>query len=325
MVQIFIGIGAGAAAALLFASVASGSIISVLLFYLAPLPIMLAALGWSHWAGLVAAVVASLSLGAVFGMYFFTAFIIGIALPAWWLGYLALLARPGTNGSAEAMEWFPPGRLLAWSAIIGTTVVTIAVLSLGFDEETFHAGLRRGILRVIQFGSESGTNTAAGTSEYNQILEVLLLALPAAAAVVTTITNAVNFWLAARIVAVSGRLQRPMPELAAMTLPGFVPMLMAAAVAGTFIPGMVGVLSSMLAASLSMAYAVLGFAVLHAVTRGLDARMFILIAAYAAVFMFGWPVLAMTLLGLAETALNIRRRAANRAAAKGGPPAPPRS
>ena len=60
MMQIvLIGLGAGAAAALLFASVASGSPLSVLLFYLAPLPILIAALGWSHWAALIAAVVAS--------------------------------------------------------------------------------------------------------------------------------------------------------------------------------------------------------------------------------------------------------------------------
>ena len=50
-----IGIGAGAAAALLFASVTSGSWLSIPLFYLAPLPIMIAGLGWSHWAALTAA------------------------------------------------------------------------------------------------------------------------------------------------------------------------------------------------------------------------------------------------------------------------------
>ena len=56
MRMVFIGIGAGAAAALLFASVASGALLSILLFYLAPLPLMIAALGWSHWAGLIGAV-----------------------------------------------------------------------------------------------------------------------------------------------------------------------------------------------------------------------------------------------------------------------------
>src|SRR5262249_43090063 len=52
---ILIGLGAGAAAALLFASVVSGSIAAIFLFYLAPLPILIAALGWSHVAGLIAA------------------------------------------------------------------------------------------------------------------------------------------------------------------------------------------------------------------------------------------------------------------------------
>src|SRR5690348_768727 len=89
-----IGIGAGAAAALMFASVLSGSLLAVFLFYLAPLPIMIAALGWSHWVGLMAAIAAGLGLAVAFGFFFLPAFLIGIGLPAWWLGYLAMLARP---------------------------------------------------------------------------------------------------------------------------------------------------------------------------------------------------------------------------------------
>ena len=45
-----VGLGAGAAAALLFASVTSGAWLSIALFYLAPLPILIAGLGWTHWA-----------------------------------------------------------------------------------------------------------------------------------------------------------------------------------------------------------------------------------------------------------------------------------
>ena len=56
---VLIGIGAGAAAALLFGSVTSGNGFSVILFYLASLPIMIVALGWSHWAGLTAAAAAA--------------------------------------------------------------------------------------------------------------------------------------------------------------------------------------------------------------------------------------------------------------------------
>ena len=82
MVQIgLVGIAAGAAAALLFASVTSGVWLSIPLFYLAPLPIMIAGLGWSHWSALVAAVAASAALGVAFGGLFFLAFIAGAGLP----------------------------------------------------------------------------------------------------------------------------------------------------------------------------------------------------------------------------------------------------
>jgi hypothetical protein len=101
----FIGLGAGAASALLFASVASGSLLSIFLFYVAPLPIMIAALGWSHWAAAIAALGAAATLAAVFGSVFFLAFLAGTGLPAWWLGYLAMLALTATASGNDRLEW----------------------------------------------------------------------------------------------------------------------------------------------------------------------------------------------------------------------------
>ena len=70
MIQIvLVGLGAGAAAALLFASVVSGSLAAVFLFYLAPLPIMIAALGWSHMAGLIAAASATALVAILSGVF----------------------------------------------------------------------------------------------------------------------------------------------------------------------------------------------------------------------------------------------------------------
>ena len=63
MMQILlVGTGAGAASALLFASIASGSPLSFVLANFAQLPIMLAAIGWTHLAGLTGALVASAGL-----------------------------------------------------------------------------------------------------------------------------------------------------------------------------------------------------------------------------------------------------------------------
>ena len=113
MMQIgFIGLGAGVASALLFASVASGSLLSIFLFYLAPLPIMIAAIGWNYWAGAIATLVAALGLAGSLGSVFLFAYLVGTGAPAWWLGYLAMLARPAVNGGAGTLEWYPPGRLV---------------------------------------------------------------------------------------------------------------------------------------------------------------------------------------------------------------------
>jgi len=78
MTQILIGVGAGTASALLFASVISGSLFSILLFNLASLPILIVALGWSHLIALIAAATAALVLAAMFGAHLFLVFLLGI-------------------------------------------------------------------------------------------------------------------------------------------------------------------------------------------------------------------------------------------------------
>lgn len=319
MIQLLlVAVGAGAAAALLFASVATGSLLATLLFYLASLPILIAAMGWSHLAGLLAALLAAAGLGLALDFRFFLAFLFGIGLPAWWLGYLALLGRPiATNGSAGGMEWFPIGRLVLWAAIVGTLVIVVAVLSFGTDKETFQSEIRNAFERALR--AQDGQTQLPGRADTRRVIDILVVALPPAAAVLLTILNTFNLWLAARIVKVSGRLRRPWPDLSAMALPVITPALLAAAIAGSFLPDLPGMLAGVLAASLFMAYALMGFAVLHAITRGMGGRTFALVGAYFAVVVFGWPILAMSLLGLAETAFNIRARFAAPAA---GPPTP---
>jgi len=300
MIQIvLVGLGAGAAAALLFASVVSGSLAAVFLFYLAPLPIMIAALGWSHLAGLIAAASATAVVGVLSGVFLIAVPV--IAFGAWWLGYLAMLARPATNGGGDVLEWYPVGRLVLWAAVIGTLIVAAAVPNFGMDQESLQAALRKTYERILRDQA---------------LIDVLVVAVPPAAAIFSTITSVFNLWLAARVVKISGRLKRPWPDLAALALPPSTSALLAATIAGSFLPDLAGVLSGVFAASLLMAFAILGFAVLHAITRGMRARIVTLTGLYAAAAVFGWPVLAVALLGLAESILNIRSRVAR----KRGPP-----
>lgn len=320
MMQIgLIGIGAGVAAALLFASVASGTLLSIPLFYLAPLPILIAALGWSHWAALLAAAVGAIGLAAVFGTVFFFAFLAGAGVPAWWLGYLAMLARPAAAGGAGAgLDWYPSGRLVIWAAVLAALTVTVAIPNFGSDAETFRSTLHDALMSLLhaETGSD-GAGSVPGVKNLDRFVDFLVAAVPPAAAVVATVTSLINLWLAARVVKVSGLLKRPWPQLSDMTFPKPIAAALAAAIALSFTGGIIAIAAGVFAASLLMAYAVLGLAVLHAITRRINSRAFLLGGIYAAIIVFGWPVLVLCVLGLIETAFDLRVRVTQRR----GPPA----
>jgi hypothetical protein len=320
MTQILlIGVGAGAATALLFGSVTSGVGLSIILFYLAPLPIMIVALGWSHWAGLTAAVAAAAMLGGAFGILFFATFLASVGAPAWWLGYLALLGRPVANGGAAHMEWYPPGRLVLWAAIVGAAVVVGALAMFGGDEATIRHGLRGAldqILRVQTGAGEDAPLQFPGVDDADRVVEMLVSVLPAVAAVIAAITLTGNLWLAALVVRLSGRLRRPWPDLAALSFPPLATALYGALLAGALLPDLAGLVAGVFAATLTIAFALIGFAVLHTATRHMRGRAVMLSGAYGCVVLLIWPVVVMTLIGVAETLFGLRVRSSRR-----GPPA----
>jgi len=258
-----VGIGAGACSALLFASMLSKSILAIGLFYLAPLPILIVALGWSHWAGLIAAVAAALSLAVAVDSFYFLAFLISIGLPAWWLGYLALLARRapaqgnagGAEGAAAAaadeIEWYPPGRLVVWCAALGALIVLIGLSQIGHDEATIRDTLRRAIETMLR---QQMRVPADKPLDLSGLADPALLAvvLPPAAAALTTMTQLLNLWLAGRIVLISGRLPRPWPQFAALKFPSTTPLALAAAFAASFLPGTIGLAAALPEASVEL-------------------------------------------------------------------------
>jgi len=316
MVQIvLIGTGAGAASALLFASVTSGVGLSVILFYLSPLPIMIAALGWSHWAGLVAAVTAAAVLGGVFGFFFFGTFLISVGAPAWWLGYLALLGRPVANGGGTHMEWYPPGRLVLWAAVLGAAVVAGALATFGGDEAAIRSGLKSALDQILHLQTGLATDEALrlpGILDADRVLDMLVLVLPPAAAVIAAMTQTGNLWLAGQVVKLSGRLPRPWPDLTTLSFPPLAAALFGALLVGAFVPDWPGLFASLFAATLMIAFTMVGFAYLHAATRNMRGRAVMLSGAYGIVVLLMWPAVIMTAVGVAETLFGLRARTAAR-------------
>ncbi len=127
-----------------------------------------------------------------------------------------------------------------------------------------------------------------------------------------------NLWIAGRVVRLSRRLARPWPDLAAIVFPAECVPLLVAVIAAALLPGMVGLFAGLAAATLGVAFAMLGLAVIHSLTRNRSGRGLILTCTYASLAFLGWPALILALIGLAEALFGLRGRAGQR-----GPPALP--
>ena len=324
MAQIFlIGLGAGAASALLFASITSGNILAVFLFYLSALPLMLAAIAWSHIAGGLAVAVASLSLGLVLNFWIALIYLASVGVPAYVLAYMAMLGRPvaeGANGAPQ-IEWYPPGRLVIWAALIGAALVATVILQFGTSFETYQASVKTAFERILKIQARIPADQPLkipGIDNPQRFLDTLTAIIPAAAAVLFMLTNLINLWLAGRVALMSGRLQRPWPELSAISFPTFAPALFAVAIGLSFMSGLPGFIAAVVVAVLTVAYAALGFAVLHTITRGVGPRIWLLAVTWIGVLVFGWPLIFIALLGIADSLFDLRGRVAARK-----PPFPP--
>ncbi len=311
MIWLLIAGAAGCASALMFASISSGALFALLLFYLAPLPLMVAAIGWGPTSAALGGILAAIGLGAIFGLQYFAAYVLTVALPAWWLGRLVWLGRPATVDQAATsardaapsagLEWYPIGRLLLWIVGFATLTTTGALLTLGSSGASITEALRHGLTRIMLTG---GTSSA----EAKQLVAALAIVAPAAAAIIATATLALNLWLAAYVAATSGQLHRPWPVLRNATLPPMTLVALSVALAFCFTGGLIAIVAQIISAALLLAYTLTGFAVLHTVTMASKGRTLLLSSAYAAVVVFGWPVIVMVSLGLADAFLGIRQR-----------------
>lgn len=297
-----IGFGAGAASALLYAAAASGSPLALALLYVAPLPILLAAVGWRHTAGLVATAVGSTLIGVTIGPKTALYFIIAVGLPSWWLAYLALLARPGENGQPE---WYPIGRLVIWCAVLGALLVaaTIPMVATGLDE--YRAALRAMFERAFDVPDDVAPPRG---QDPKALIDLMTVIAPSMAASFWTLTSIFNLWLAGRITRASGRLARPWPDLRGIAFPRNAVLGLAVSVVLSFMPGMAGLVAGLFAGTFLIAYTLLGLAVVHVGTLKTPMRVFVLITLYLLLFLQPWIAVLLALVGIAEQFFAIRSR-----------------
>jgi hypothetical protein len=298
------GLGAGLTSALLYGSVFTGSTLAVVLFYLAPLPLMLAALGWGWQTAALGALAGALADAAVLGADVGLFFALTCAAPAIWLCRLAMLSRLGESGP----HWYPPGRLVAWAAAFAIALGAVAMIAIGPDAESFRANVTAALEQHL--GSQPGEE--ADEAELERMSDYLAKLLLPATVSVWLITILANLWAAGRTLASSSRLARPWPDLHALDLPRPFIAVAVASLAASLLPGAAGLVGVAALGAAIIAYLVVGLSILHAITLGLASRRMLLAIAYVAMFAFVFIALIVAAIGIAEPWIRLRARARGR-------------
>jgi hypothetical protein len=316
-IPLLIGAGSGLVSAALFASAATATALAGVLFYLAPLPLCLAGLGWGGMAALISALTGTVMIAAVLGPATAAVFGVSIAAPTALLTHLALLSRPAVTPQGPqiaALEWYPAGRIVGWAALMAGLLAGLMVLFLGYDQDSYRDSIRE-ILNHSALKELDRDGTLFTDETVASLSAMLARALPAAFAVVWLTITLFNLWMAGLIVDASGRALRPWPDLHALELPNAFLLVFAGALAASFLPGLPGLLATGLAGALLFAYVLQGLAVIHVYSRGVPLRALLLATVYLGILLLGWVAIVVAIVGLAEPLIGLRQRA-NR----GGPP-----
>jgi len=302
-------IGAGFASAVMLTAAARAPGIAAPLLFLVGLPLAVSGLASNATTSVAAAFVGSLLLGLVVGLPAAFAFACFIGLPTAILIHRTLLHRDSADGTTE---WYPPGRIALWAAIIGGCISAagLALASGGGDLEKLKAGLSDGVERSLQSGVWGlGTNAPVTTDQKNQIVQVMLTLLPGTLATLSMLSLIACLWLGGHMALAGGRLVRPWPDIATLAFPPGVPLLLAVTLgAGFMLDGLLRMIAFGFSGALFAGYVMIGLAIIHHTSRGFALRGPLLSLVYAALVVFsGGATLVLALAGLVDSFMPLRR------------------
>ena len=302
-----VALAAGAASALLFALSARGTPFAMLLTYFAPLPLMIAALGYGLLTGVAAMILGIAGIAVALHPIIAAAFGVALGLPAALLCFVVLYTPPADREHGERVT----GRAMFSAVVLSSLTVIAGLVALtarfgGYERAV--AEVSRRMLPLVR--SVAGEMALPAGLTIDTLTTILIAAVPPAMAASGLLMLTLNLYCAGRIANLSGTLPRAWPDIAkSLALPGFCAALFALAGGLSFLRGSPGVISFVVASALGMAFALQGLAVIHVITRGVSVRFAILFALYMLIFMLPpWPFLPLALLGFADSAFHLRAR-----------------
>ncbi|HIJ38159.1 MAG TPA: DUF2232 domain-containing protein [Rhodospirillaceae bacterium] len=298
-----LAVAAGFASALVFLSVLSGGAVGVFLAYVTPLPVVLVGLSFGLRAFAVSAVLA-LAVIALVAPPTALAFVVVALLPATVLVRQSLLWRQGQDG---AIDWYPPGLILAWLAVTAVALTVFGAALVVVPGTGVEAMAEDTVRRFVE---EVGGSLPPDVKTQAVVIWSALFPamLSGAWFLMASVNGALGQWVAAR----AGYALRPTPSYSRLDLPNWLMIgLLAVAGLGFAAGGDAGYLARNAAVTLLWPFALAGLALVHRVLQRRSQAGLLLALFYLVFFaMFGWSLVAVAGIGLVSHWTKLRRHPA---------------
>ncbi len=320
-------IGGGLAGVLLSMLTLRHPPVTLAMGFLAPLPLMIATIGFGPLAGVLSLIAGSAFVALVdarlgyliaSGARPLAAVGFDIVLFLLTLGVPSLLLSTAARAPALARTTVsarPEERLLGRVVIVAGAFAAVLV-SLAFVAVVVASGgyrafdaLLAGAIEMV-WRSVPNRPTLPNGVDVGQFASQLAWLIPPLMSCAAVFFYVINLWLAARIAQTSGLLGTTWPDIPRhMRVPRAAAFLLAVSLGLSFVGGVPGLVCRVISFALVAALALQGLAVVHAVTRGKGSRLAVLIIVYLSMAaLMPWPLLFWGIVGLLDTAFSFRDR-----------------
>ncbi|WP_341760593.1 hypothetical protein [Candidatus Endowatersipora endosymbiont of Watersipora subatra] len=267
------------------------------------LPLFVSVLGFGIISGLVSSSVLILVIAMIFDVHDSAEVFIITLLPTLWIGYLVTLRRYDSG----CEQWFP------LESVFFRIVLFSGVVALTFGAVTQYS-TEANILAINDLIKEWMQTTPGLDPNNAEMIRIQALAManimPIAMPISIMLLLILNLHIGVRIAGARGWLLRPKDDIPSSTsLPLYVGVIFTAALILSFLSGKIGLVAKVVSGTSGGAFAMVGLATLHKLTKGFQWRNFVLSLTYFSILIFiliTGPLLAA--LGMAETLFQLRKR-----------------
>ncbi|MCG5482834.1 MAG: DUF2232 domain-containing protein [Sinorhizobium meliloti] len=294
------GVLAGITAALLSMGANTQSSLAIVLYAASALPILIAGLGWGNAAAIAAIVVAGGAAVALVSPYFALLIVVVTLVPAGWLSHLSNLARPASElgGPEGSLAWYPLSDILVHLAGLVTVGMIIVGYIVGYDSSVSDIMVDM-VVEAVKAQEPLYNPDAAAIA---QLKSIFALALPLVQGAIWVLMLFAAYYLATRIVQLSGKALRPREDVpSSLRMHRNAIFVFLGGLALTFFGGAPAVIGALVCGTFGAGFLLSGFASFHFRTRGKSWRLPVLWIAYLSVFVFTIPAFFFLLSGLIDT------------------------